>query len=41
MGFVAELSASLDVRLNFGDSGEGYLFVCAEEHAAAFLWQCY
>jgi predicted DNA-binding WGR domain protein len=39
MSFVAQLEDQAG-ELNFGDSGEGYLFVCPEEHEGRFLWQC-
>lgn len=38
MRFVAQLDDQ--GKLNFGDSGEAYLFVCPEEHEGRFLWQC-
>lgn len=38
MRFVAQLHDQRE--LNFGDMGEGYLFVCEEEHEGRFLWQC-
>lgn len=38
MHFVAQLHDQ--GKLNFGDTGEGYLFVCPQEHEGRFLWQC-
>jgi predicted DNA-binding WGR domain protein len=38
MHFVAQLHDQ--GKLNFGDSGEAYLFVCPQEHEGRFLWQC-
>jgi hypothetical protein len=42
MPAVAQFHDDLDLsaRLNFGDAGCGYVFVCGEEHDAAFAWQC-
>lgn len=41
MTLRAQLDGSLDHDLNFGDTGTAFVLVCPDEHAAAFLWQCY
>ena len=40
---VAQLTDDLDktAKLNFGDRGCGYVVMCADEHDAAFFWQCH